>query len=511
MNNTIPVIDVFAGCGGFSEGFNALRGESGFPFDVRLHIERERAPVSTLLLRSFYHQFRENLLPDSYYEYVNGSIERDDLFQQHPREAEAAKRRCLQIEMGASSATTSLVDDRIGRAVAGADRWVLIGGPPCQAYSVIGRVRNQSLDGYDPEEDIRFRLYREYTRIMAAYWPAVFVMENVQGLLSARCAGRSVFEQMLGDLREPAGSRSVRNAEDTRCYKYRLYSVVSAASDPEPGDFMVKSENYGIPQVRRRLLILGVRDDILTEPEPLPLVSEPVAAGEVLSGIPPVRSGLSRQDNRERWIAAVLGIREQPWWNEIPSEVQHRISKALETLRTTANGRGNYRFMDEQATCRYKPDWFEDPRLDGTLNHEARTHREDDLWRYLFASCVMADGEHPPFRISDFPEGLRPNHQSTADALSKGSFADRFSVLTKAAPSRTVVSHIRKDGHYYIHYDPAQCRSLTVREAARLQTFPDNFFLEGSRTDQYGQVGNAVPPLLSHQVADCIAKLLSRR
>ena len=511
MKNFIPVIDVFAGSGGFSEGFNALRQEGGFPFDVRLHIERDRAPISTLLLRTFYHQFREGQVPACYYEYVSGAIERDELFRRHPREAEAAKRRCLRAELGVDSRAAALVSDRIWQAVSGDNRWVLIGGPPCQAYSVIGRVRNQSLNGYDPIKDIRFRLYREYTRIIATHWPAVFVMENVQGLLSAQYAERSVFEQMLADLREPALSPDARNVKDTRYHTYRLRTVVSTVSDPVPSDFIVKAENYGVPQARHRLLILGVRDDVLAEPEALIPSPEPVVAGAVLNGMPPVRSGLSRQDSRARWVKAVHGILEQSWWNEIPTDVQHRINGALAILRETANGRGNHRFMDKPATSMYQPRWFEDPLLDGTLNHEARTHREDDLWRYLFASCVMADSKHPPFRISDFPVGLRPRHRSTADALSKGSFADRFSVLTESAPSRTVVNHIRKDGHYYIHYDPAQCRSLTVREAARLQTFPDNFFFEGSRTDQYGQVGNAVPPLLSHQIAECVAGLLTGR
>ena len=133
----------------------------------------------------------------------------------------------------------------------------------------------------------------------------------------------------------------------------------------------------------------------------------------------------------------------------------------------------------------------------------------DDLWRYLFASCFIENSERP-FRVSDFPAGLMPNHRNIHNASENTHFADRFSVVPRNAPSRTVVSHIQKDGHYYIHYDPAQCRSLTVREAARLQTFPNNYFFEGNRTEQYGQVANAVPPLLSRQIAERVADLFEQ-
>ena len=219
---------------------------------------------------------------------------------------------------------------------------------------------------------------------------------------------------------------------------------------------------------------------------------------------------MSRQDSRERWTAAVHRITEQPWWSEVPHEVKNRIEEVLPVLNARADRRGDPRFLGEVAVSNYRSDWFEDARLSGTLNHQARTHREDDLWRYLFAACVMEDSSRPPLRIGDFPEGLRPRHKNVMNAVNKSGFIDRFSVLPRNKPSRTVVSHIRKDGHYYIHYDPSQCRSLTVREAARLQTFPDNYLFEGTKTDQYGQVGNAVPPLLSLQIADCIAELLGR-
>jgi DNA (cytosine-5)-methyltransferase 1 len=126
-----------------------------------------------------------------------------------------------------------------------------------------------------------------------------------------------------------------------------------------------------------------------------------------------------------------------------------------------------------------------------------------DLWRYFFASIYAEANKRSP-SIRDFPVELRPDHENIADAVENGKFGDRFTVQTKGSASSTVTSHIAKDGHYYIHYDPLQCRSLTVREAARLQTFPDSYFFEGNRTEQFHQVGNAVPPLLARQIAEII-------
>ena len=510
MSDSIPVVDVFAGCGGFGEGFNALRQGSRFPFDVRLNIEKDPAPIRTLQLRAFYHRFRETGVPDSYYEYGAGKIHRDKLFAGHPQEAAEAMRRCLGTELGGSDAGSDHTDEKIRRATGDADRWVLIGGPPCQAYSVIGRSRNRSLPGYDPDQDIRMVLYREYLKIVAAHWPAVFVMENVRGLLSASHRKQPIFQRMIDELREPAQAFASRSTVSTRNHQYRLYPLTTTKMDPAPHDYIVKTDHYGIPQARHRVIIMGVRDDIVTKPEPLLPTAERVAAKMVLDGLPAVRSGLSRQDNRERWRDAVNRIQEQEWWNETVPAVQERIRKALDSINATYESRGAPRFLDREATSEYRPDWFEDERLTGTLNHYGRGHREDDLWRYLFAACAMADGKDTRFRIGDFPAGLRPDHRSVEAALSKGSFADRFGVVPRNAPSKTVVSHIRKDGHQYIHYDPAQCRSLTVREAARLQTFPDNYIFEGSRTEQYGQVGNAVPPLLAYQIAERVADMLEQ-
>lgn len=514
MRNPIPVIDVFAGCGGLSEGFSRLDEDGQFPFDVRLHIEKEPSPIKTLELRSFYHQFRETETPESYYRYLQGELTRDELFQQHPVESKEALKRCVQAELG-NSEFYQKINTRISSALAGKGDWVLVGGPPCQAYSTIGRSKNNSLKHYDPEEDHRFDLYLEYLKIISTHWPAVFVMENVKGLLSASRRNMLIFSQMYKDLADPVRAVNSCGQTNGKGHRYALYPVtirnpsLSGIGGPiDPTEFVVKSENLGIPQARHRVVILGVRDDILKQPTPLATQPNLIKAGRVLEGLACVRSGLSTNDSLEEWLLSVREITNQDWWHEVSPIIQTKIKEVLEHLHQPPFGRGDTRFLQEVAECSYKPEWYLDPRLQGTLNHEARTHRKDDLWRYLYAACFRQTSEKP-FRINDFPKGLKPNHKNVKEESDSYKFADRFSVQTKDAPSRTVVSHIRKDGHYFIHYDPAQCRSLTVREAARLQTFPDNYFFEGSKTDQYEQVGNAVPPLLSHQIARQISRLLN--
>lgn len=152
--------------------------------------------------------------------------------------------------------------------------------------------------------------------------------------------------------------------------------------------------------------------------------------------------------------------------------------------------------------------WYSDSRLGGICNHESRSHMTDDLWRYFFCACFAAyHGDVSP-KLKDFPAGLLPAHRNVDAAVRNQKFNDRFRVQVASRPATTITSHIAKDGHYFIHYDPRQYRSLTVREAARIQTFPDNYFFEGSRTAQYSQAGNAVPPLLVLQIAGIVSSVL---
>lgn len=182
-HETVPVVDVFAGPGGLGEGFSSVGRAAGRrSFRVALSIEKEFYAHRTLELRSFFRQFANTIAPAEYYRVLRGEIGCEELYKQHAPAAAAAREEAWHFELGDPEAPTDAVSHRIEHAIAGRNDWVLVGGPPCQAYSIAGRSRNKGKEDYKPEEDKRHRLYIEYLKIIAEHWPAVFVMENVPGL-----------------------------------------------------------------------------------------------------------------------------------------------------------------------------------------------------------------------------------------------------------------------------------------------------------------------------------------
>lgn len=508
----VPVVDLFAGPGGLGEGFSAFAHER-LGFDVVLSVEKDPAAHSTLFLRAFYRALCNadcDLSP--YYEYIKGDITRDALFAACPGARDAAQSRCLHLELGPRN--TPGIYDHLERALGDAKTWVLVGGPPCQAYSIVGRSRLSRLNRVEFEENEKHVLYREYLRILARYLPPVFVMENVKGLLSAQFSGDSTFARMISDLssptvavREPVNGRkpAVRRGAD-----YRLVSFLHSGDNLRPSQYVIESEKFGIPQRRHRVILLGIRAD-LDVPRGLTLKPRPApSVRTVLADLPPVRSQLSHGDpSPGAWASAIRDGFAAFDGKGVDEDVMSVMMSALGRLRVNAGigGRSVARVGNQPASDLAR--WLLDPALGVVPNHETRKHIPDDLVRYLFAaSYAHVHGVSP--MLHTFPPGLLPNHQNVPDAIDRrhGYFNDRFRVQVPDLPATTVTSHIAKDGHYFIHHDPAQCRSWTVREAARVQTFPDNYFFEGKRTDQYRQVGNAVPPYLALQIAGFVARVL---
>lgn len=507
LRRATPVIDLFAGPGGLGEGFANVRNPGGSPFfEVRVSIEKDRTAHSTLLLRSLFRLLSASEAPDCYYDYLKGHISRADLLK-HPAVRSAAahaaqEARCA--ELGRTSHTS--VDGWIKSAISDNADWVLIGGPPCQAYSLVGRSRLRPVDPEAFEADARHFLYREYLRIIRRFAPAVFVMENVKGLLTSRHQGTSMFERILRDLRNPG-------AEAT----YRISSLVTTTEEPRPSDFVIEGERFGLPQRRHRVILLGVRSDIAKRLDwnaaglTLRPQAAAVPASAVLGDLPELRSRLSREtDSHDAWLQT---LREAPkalrhWRPEVRAVVEKRMLSVIERSATITECGGRFvSFVPSPST--EMPvglaEWIRDDRLDGVTLHETRRHMRTDLHRYLFAAS-FAEIWHCSPKLPLFPPALLPDHVNVdSDDIP---FLDRFRVQLRDEPATTVVSHIAKDGHYYIHYDPAQCRSLTVREAARLQTFPDNYFFEGTRTEQYTQIGNAVPPFLARQIGEVVRNIL---
>ena len=402
-------IDLFAGAGGLSEGF--IRAG----FNPIAHVEMNPDACNTLKTRTAFHYLKEKGRVNEYNEYLKGEITRDELWSKIPQHLISSV-----INKEISPETLPQIFNIIDQELQEKDVDIVIGGPPCQAYSVAGRARKNM------DDDPRNHLYKHYVEFLKRYKPKMFVFENVPGILSA--SNGKYLEKIFSAVKEQG---------------YELEKNVLNAKD------------FNVLQDRKRVIIIGWRKDLKLQ---YPKFDSKEVQYEVLkhlfSDLPKLKSG-------------------QGEWN-----ATKYIKKTNSYLESTGIRNG----------------------IDFTTQHIARYNNENDLEIYRIAVEKWIN-ENKRLNYSELPERLiRHNNTKT--------FTNRFQVVNHKGVSHTVVAHICADGHYYIHPDIEQNRSITVREAARIQSFPDDYFFESSRTAAFKQIGNAVPVLMAEGIAKKIKRLL---
>lgn len=404
-------IDVFSGAGGLSEGFFNCN------FNPIAHVEMNNYAAETLRTRSCYYYFKKIGNLDYYYDYLRGNISREELYGAVPEEV---LNTVINAEI--SDKTYKKIFEKIDSIMEqdGVDEIdVLIGGPPCQAYSLAGRA---SAPG-GMEEDPRNDLYIQYARFLNKYKPKMFVFENVPGMLTAKKG--LIWKRIQQRLKTVGYS-----------IEYRL----------------VNSHDFGVLQNRKRIIIIGWRKDLNLRYPNFPKIEIDAIVNDILNDLPHLEPGGEHNEyaaNPSEYLIAT-GIRNE---NDVLTD------------------------------------------------HQTRNIREVDRDIYRIA-IEMWNNNHERLRYTDLPEELQFHNNII-------SFLDRFKVVEGDMEcAHTMLAHISKDGHYYIHPDIEQARSLSVREAARIQSFPDDFYFEGPRTAKFVQIGNAVPPLMAKGIAESVVELL---
>lgn len=411
-------IDLFAGAGGLSEGF--IRAG----FEPVAHVEIEKSACYTLKTRVAYHYLKSVNRYDEYVAYLKGEISRKELYSKIPQEL---LNSVINLPIGGEY--NPAIHKAIEKQLNGNTVDLIIGGPPCQAYSLVGRARSK--DGM--KGDKRNYLYVHYGKFLERYTPKVFVFENVLGLQSA---GNGIYLNHMKKLFKAKG------------YNMKVFNV--------------EANDFGVLQNRKRILIIGWQEDLNFMPPELDKIN--IVAG-------------------------------------------HNVKSVLNDLPVIQAGEDNGRYMRYRTkTNSYLENSFIRNGIDILTQHNARPHTKQDKEIYSIAVNKW-NTKKERLNYNDLPERLK-THQN------RSSFFDRFKVVAADQPfSQTVVAHIAKDGHYYIHPDIEQNRSLTIREAARLQSFPDDYFFEGvkegiNRTPAFKQIGNAVPPLMAYEIAKKIKEIL---
>ena len=400
------VIDFFAGAGGLSEGFV----QAGFvPI---AHVEMDKDACNTLRTRCCFHYLRANNQLDIYYKYLKGEITRETLYGGVPEEVTNA---VINVEI--SDDTINETFGKIKQLAKGRKIDMIIGGPPCQAYSLLGRHRKTM------ENDPRTLLYLQYGKFLKEFTPKGFVFENVPGLLSAK---KGEHFQNLQTYFDELG--------------YKVHYKMLNASD------------YGVLQERHRIIIVGwQKDNDMGYPD-IDKITTDAVINDILGDLP--------------------------------------LLKAGEKEMVSSYKKENNSYLRESGI-----------RLDGekfVTQNITRPVNSNDAAIYAYA-IKLWDSKQVRVKYTDLPIELRT--QKNED-----SFLDRFKVVNGKGKAHTVVAHLAKDGHYYIHPSLSVCRSISVREAARMQSFPDNFYFEGSRSAMFKQIGNAVPVLMAKKIAESILR-----
>lgn len=391
----LTLVEVFAGAFGMTEGFV----KAGFR--PLAHVEMNADACFTIKTRMAYHHLMESGQGEHYEAYLKKEITREELYQKIPSEIIDS---VLNYEI--SDETLHDIFEKIDTRVGSDGVDLIIGGPPCQAYSMLIRHRQET------EEDDRNYLYKLYGRFLKKYNPKAFVFENVLGLLNAN---------------------NGQHFKNIQAYYKRLGYDVDAR--------ILNASDYGVFQNRKRVIIVGWKKE-LGKQFPDLLISR---ANETVSNLFADLPKLSPGDSQD--ISSYSG--------------EPHVSIA-----------GQFNF---------------------TTQHIARPHNKNDL--SIYKRVIQRWNENSQrLKYCDLPTTLKTHANESA-------FLDRYKVVDGSQFSHTVVAHIAKDGHHYIHPDISQCRSISVREAARLQSFPDDFFFEGSRSSAFKQIGNAVPPLMAYAVA----------
>lgn len=405
-------IDLFAGAGGLSEGFI----QAGF--SPIAHVEMNSYAAKTLETRTAYYYLKEINQLNVYRDYIRGKISRDELLKHIP-ENQLKSVFCETMSDETLPALFDSIDVILEeKGISKID--VIIGGPPCQAYSLVGRAQSSHMET-PMAQDPRNELYKLYADFLKKYQPQMFVFENVMGIISAN--GGTTWENVKTRLRDVGYEIECREQN---------------------------SKNFGVLQNRRRMIIVGWLKD----------------------------SGMRYPEFEKKETSAI--VNDLLW--DLPKLFPGGHAEAYATEKYSDYLRNNGLRTAE----------------DVLTHHISRPNKERDIEIYI-RTIEMWNNGHKRLNYNDLPDELKTHRNRKA-------FLDRFKVVEgDESCCHTILAHISKDGHYFIHPDIKQHRSITVREAARIQSFPDNYFFEGPRTAQFVQIGNAVPPLMAKGIAEGIA------